>query len=58
MYVLDKEKGKIVEKEITFTPGLYKIFDEYVSPVYLPLALLLLLLISWIIPFLFDLGLS
>jgi len=30
MFVLDKEKGKIVEKEITFTPGLYKIFDEYV----------------------------
>ena len=30
MFVLDREKGKIVEKEITFTPGLYKIFDEIV----------------------------
>jgi len=40
MYVLDKENGKIVEKEITFTPGLYKIFDEYVDTVYLHLALL------------------
>jgi DNA topoisomerase-2 len=30
MFVLDEEKGKLVEKEITFTPGLYKIFDEIV----------------------------
>jgi len=30
MFVLDKKTNKIVEKEITFTPGLYKIFDEIV----------------------------
>ena len=30
MFVLDKGKEKIVEKEVTFTPGLYKIFDEIV----------------------------
>jgi DNA topoisomerase II len=29
MYVLN-EQGRIVEKEITYTPGLYKIFDEIV----------------------------
>lgn len=29
MYVLN-ESGRIMEKEITFTPGLYKIFDEIV----------------------------
>jgi len=30
MYVLDTETKKIVEKEVTFTPGFYKIFDEIV----------------------------
>ena len=30
MYVLDAESEKIVEREITFTPGLYKIFDEII----------------------------
>lgn len=28
MWVFDKESSKIVNREITFTPGLYKIFDE------------------------------
>ncbi|KAH9385556.1 DNA topoisomerase II [Nematocida major] len=28
MYVWDSEKGKMVRKEVTYTPGLYKIFDE------------------------------
>jgi DNA topoisomerase-2 len=28
MYVLNKDR--IVEREITFTPGLYKVFDEIV----------------------------
>ena len=30
VYVLDTETKKIVEKEVTFTPGFYKIFDEIV----------------------------
>lgn len=30
MFVLDEENEKIVNREITFTPGLYKIFDEIV----------------------------
>lgn len=30
MYVLDLESNKIVNREITYTPGLYKIFDEIV----------------------------
>ena len=28
MYVYDSEKEAIVKKQITFVPGLYKIFDE------------------------------
>ena len=28
MYVFDEEKGAIVKRQITFVPGLYKIFDE------------------------------
>lgn len=28
MWTFDKETSKIVNREITFTPGLYKIFDE------------------------------
>ena len=28
MWVYDAEKEAIVSKEITYTPGLYKIFDE------------------------------
>ncbi|VDM34669.1 unnamed protein product [Hydatigera taeniaeformis] len=28
MWVFDKEKEAMVQKEITYTPGLYKIFDE------------------------------
>jgi DNA topoisomerase II len=30
MFVLDSASGMLVEKEITYTPGLYKIFDEIV----------------------------
>ena len=30
MFVLDDETKKIVERQVTFTPGLYKIFDEIV----------------------------
>lgn len=30
MFVLDEDKGRIVNRDITFTPGLYKIFDEIV----------------------------
>ena len=30
MFVLDKEQGTICRREITFTPALYKIFDEIV----------------------------
>ena len=28
MWVLDKENNKIIQKEVTYVPGLYKIFDE------------------------------
>jgi len=28
MFVLNSETNRIVQKEISFTPGLYKIFDE------------------------------
>lgn len=28
MWILDKDTEKIVNREITFTPGLFKIFDE------------------------------
>ena len=28
MYVLDEESQQIVNREITYVPGLYKIFDE------------------------------
>lgn len=28
MWVFDKEREAMVQKEITYTPGLYKIFDE------------------------------
>jgi DNA topoisomerase-2 len=28
MYVFDDESGKIIKKDITFVPGLYKIYDE------------------------------
>uniref|UniRef100_A0A5K3ERP5 DNA topoisomerase (ATP-hydrolyzing) n=1 Tax=Mesocestoides corti TaxID=53468 RepID=A0A5K3ERP5_MESCO len=28
MWVFDKEKQSMVQKEITYTPGLYKIYDE------------------------------
>jgi len=28
MWVYDEEQGKLVQKNITYVPGLYKIFDE------------------------------
>lgn len=28
MWVYDKEKETLVQKEVTYVPGLYKIFDE------------------------------
>ncbi len=28
MFILDEESGRIKEKNITYTPGLYKIYDE------------------------------
>lgn len=28
MYVFDEEKNAIVKRQVTFVPGLYKIFDE------------------------------
>jgi len=28
MWVFDDEKSQMVQREITFVPGLYKIFDE------------------------------
>jgi DNA topoisomerase-2 len=28
MWVYDKEKGAIVSRQLTFVPGLYKIYDE------------------------------
>lgn len=28
MFVYDKEAESIIEREVTFVPGLYKIFDE------------------------------
>ena len=28
MWVYDDEKAQMVQREITFVPGLYKIFDE------------------------------
>ena len=28
MFILNSETNRIVQKEISFTPGLYKIFDE------------------------------
>ena len=28
MWILDKENGKMINKEITYIPALYKIFDE------------------------------
>ena len=30
MFVYDKDKNRIVQRDITFTPGLFKIFDEIV----------------------------
>jgi len=30
MFILDEDKGRIVQRDITFTPGLYKIFDEII----------------------------
>ncbi|VDD80575.1 unnamed protein product [Mesocestoides corti] len=32
MWVFDKEKQSMVQKEITYTPGLYKIYDEILVP--------------------------
>ena len=31
MWILDKDTDTIISKEITFVPGLYKIFDEVSS---------------------------
>lgn len=30
MFVLDEESGRLVQRDITYTPGLYKIFDEII----------------------------
>ena len=35
MWIWDSEKSAIVSKSITYTPGLYKIFDEIIGK-YLP----------------------
>jgi hypothetical protein len=32
MFVLDQETKKIVDRQVTYTPGLYKIFDESKYP--------------------------
>jgi hypothetical protein len=31
MFVLDGDSGRIVRREITYTPGLFKIFDEIIG---------------------------
>ena len=28
MYIYDSDEGKIIQKEVSYVPGLYKIFDE------------------------------
>lgn len=30
MFVLDEDTGRLVQRDVTFTPGLYKIFDEII----------------------------
>lgn len=34
MWVFDKEKEAMVQREITYTPGLYKIYDEILGKDY------------------------
>lgn len=35
MWVYDEEKGAIVQRQISYVPGLYKIFDEILGMKYL-----------------------
>jgi DNA topoisomerase-2 len=34
MWIWDFENEKMVKKEITFVPGLYKIFDEILGTIF------------------------
>ena len=38
MYVYDAEKNAILKRQVTFVPGLYKIFDEILGELTPPLA--------------------
>jgi len=35
MWVFDDEKSQMVQREITYVPGLYKIFDEILGMLWL-----------------------
>lgn len=37
MWVMDVEANKMVQKDITFVPGLYKIFDEILGEYGFPM---------------------
>ena len=37
MYVFDEEKKAILKRQVTFVPGLYKIFDEILGESFFPL---------------------
>lgn len=38
MYVYDAEKNAILKRQVTFVPGLYKIFDEILGELSAPIA--------------------
>lgn len=49
MFVLDEAADRLVNREITYTPGLYKIFDESTYPTYLVLRLINFEAHSWLL---------
>lgn len=35
MWVMDEDGTRMVQRDISFVPGLYKIFDEIIGNIYL-----------------------